>query len=143
MSAELINIERKYKGIKYEIKGCIKYGTPCGSYIGINNKIYLNDNLFRLYKKYPLQYLRVNHVLGYKVRPCTTKVIVTDYDDKDIEGNEYKYDILRYIVNIDEEDKYLRIETYDSVHMSDAYIVEKIVMEVIDYLAKLKNKKGK
>ena len=138
----LINIEREYKGVKYEIKGYIKYRTPYGSYIDIENKICLNDNLFRLYKEYPLDYMEVNHILGYKVRPCTTKVIIVDYD-KNIDGNEYNSAILRYIVNIDEEAKCLQIETYDSVYMTDAYIIEKIVMEVIDYLAKLKNKKGK
>ena len=95
----LINIEREYKGVKYEIKGYIKYRTPYGSYIDIENKICLNDNLFRLYKEYPLDYMEVNHILGYKVRPCTTKVIIVDYD-KNIDGNEYNSAIITLIAFI-------------------------------------------
>ena len=140
--SEIINIEREYKGVKYEIKGYIRYGTPVGSYIGIDNKIYLNDNLINLYEKYPLDFTRVNHILGYKIRPCTTKVIVGD-DEIDIENREYKYTTLRYNVNVNEEDKYLRVEIHHYYHGSDVYIVEKTILEVIDYIKKLqKIKKG-
>lgn len=142
MGSEIISIEREYKSIKYEIKGYIKYGTPFGSYIGIDNKIYLSDSLLELYENYPLRYLRVNHVLGYKIRPCTTKVLVEN-DETYLEDKEYKYITLRYNIDINEEDKYLKVELYNSHHGNDAYIVEKVILEVIEYLTKLKNKKGK
>ena len=142
MSSEIISIEREYKSIKYEIKGYIKYGTPFGSYIGIDNKIYLSDSLLELYENYPLRYLRVNHVLGYKIRPCTTNVLVEN-DETDLENKEYKYITLRYNIDVNEEDKYLKVELYNSHHGNDAYIIEKVILEVMDYLIKLKNKKGK
>ena len=130
-------IEREYKGIKYEIDGRIKYKVPYGTYMDIDNKIYLSDTLLKLYKEYPLEYIRVNHVLGYKIRPCTTKLIIEEVD------RECKYITLRYVVNIDEESKFLKVEIYNSHYRSDAYIVEKIVLEVINYIKKLQNiKKG-
>lgn len=140
--AELINIERKYKCVDYEIKGRISYKSPCGSYLDVDSKIYLSDTLLELYKECPLNYMRVNHILGYRKRPCTTKVIVDDYET-DMGTKEYKYTIIRYSVNIDEENKCLEIDINDSRYESDVYTIEKVVLEVIDYLAKLKNKKGK
>lgn len=142
MSSEIISIERKYKSIKYEIKGRIAYKSPCGSYLDVDSKIYLSDTLLELYKEYPLNYMRVNHILGYKIRPCTTKVLVEN-DETDLENKEYKYITLRYNIDVNEEDKYLKVELYNSYHGNDAYIIEKVVLEVIDYLTKLKNKKGK
>mgnify|MGYP000913617076 CR=1 FL=1 len=134
--ADIINIEREYKGIKYEIKGRIQYKVPYGSFITIDNKkIYLSDSLLKLYKKYPLNHLRVNYILGHKIRPCTTKVIVEEVD------RECKHITLRYVVNINEDDNFLKVEIYNSYHRGDAYIVEKIILEVIDYIKKLQNKK--
>lgn len=143
MSSEIISIEREYKGIKYEIKGRIAYKSPCGSYLEIDSKIHLSDTLLKLYKKYPLDYMRVNHIIGHKYRPCTTKVIVYDYMEGTTRDRECKYTIVRYDIDIDEENKCLKIDIENSVYKSETYIVEKIVLEVIDYLIKLKNKKGK
>ena len=140
--AELINIERKYKCVDYEIKGRMGYRVPYGCFIDVDNKIYLSDTLLNLYKEYPLEYLRVNHILGYKIRPCTTNVIVDIYET-DMASKEYKYITIRYSVEVDEENKCLKIEIDDSKYQSDVYIVEKVILEVIDYLIKLKNKKGK
>ena len=95
-----------------------------------------------IYENYPLRYPRVNHVLGYKIRPCTTKVLVEN-DETDLENKEYKYITLRYNIDVNEKDKYLKVELYNSHHGNDAYIIEKVILEVIEYLVKLKNKKGK
>lgn len=142
--AELINIERKYKCVDYEIKGRICYRVPYGHFIDVDkdNKIHLSDTLLKLYKECPLNYMRVNHILGYRKRPCTTNVIVDIYET-DMASKEYKYTTIRYSVEVDEENKCLKIEIDDSKYQSDVYIVEKVILEVIDYLTKLKNKKGK
>ena len=131
-----MNIEREYKGVKYELDGRIKYKVPYGVYMTVDNKIYLSDTLLKLYKEYPLEYLRVNHVLGYKIRPCTTNVIVEEVDDR-----ECKCITLRYVVNINDESKFLKVEIYNSHYRGDTYIVEKMVLEVIDYIDKLQKKK--
>ena len=86
---------------------------------------------------YPLNYNKVNRILGYKVRPCVTNVITMEkYSDE--HQKEYKSTIIRYSIEIDSDEKCLNIDIEHEIHRTDDYIIEKVIMEIIDYITKLK-----
>lgn len=134
-------IDDVYKGIKYSIDKYITYdekstpySVPC---ITIDAKIYLKRHLLDLYKKHPLNYNKVNRILGYKVRPCVTNVVVMD-KNSDNRQKEYKNTKIRYSIEVDSDEKYLKIDIEHDTHRGDEYIIEKVIMEIIDYITKLK-----
>lgn len=138
MCGVLSEINDTYKGIKYSIKQYFPYyRTPYDSGIKVDTKIYLKKYLLNLYKMYPLKYNKVNRILGYKVRPCVTNVVVMD-KNSDEHQIEYKNTMIRYSIKIDSDKKCLKIDIEHEIHRTDDYIIERVVMEIIDYITKLK-----
>ena len=120
-------IHRKdYRGYDYSI---YKLEGPIKSISISRGVIELKDeDIFSLYKLYPLKVDKVNDMLTYydTNRPCIISELVC------VDGKHYERKNIRYTVT--PHPKYLQINMYDETYNEDIYLLEVAVRDVIEYL---------
>ena len=120
-------IHRKdYRGYDYSI---YKLEGPIKSISISRGVIELKDeDIFSLYKLYPLKVDKVNDMLTYydTKRPCIISELVC------VDGKHYERKNIRYTVT--PHPKYLQINMYDETYNEDMYLLEVAVRDVIEYL---------
>lgn len=119
-------VHRKdYRGYDYSI-----YKIESPIHHGISRGVIelKDEDIFSLYKLYPLKADKVNDMLTYydTNRPCIISELVC------VDGKHYERKNIRYTVT--PHPKYLQINMYDETYNEDMYLLEVAVRDVIEYL---------